>query len=152
MHKMLGIIAILSIISRMKTHENFNEISKEELLKIVAQQAKQIQFLEEQILAYQLRQFAAKSEKMNPNQASLFDEAELPKSEEKILSQEEEITVASYKRQNKAGRKPLPAELLRVPRVYDLSEEEKTCFCGCDLIHIKDEKANSWKLFLQKFM
>ena len=33
---------------------------------------------------------------MNPNQASLFDEAELPKSEEKILSQEEEITVASY--------------------------------------------------------
>jgi hypothetical protein len=61
----------------MKTSDHFDKISKEDLLKIVAQQAKQIQFLEEKILAYQLRQFADKSEKMNQNQASLFDEAEL---------------------------------------------------------------------------
>ena len=98
MHKILGITAVYRIIPRMKTHIDFNNISKEELLKVVAQQAKQIQFLEEQILAYQLRQFAAKSEKMNANQVSLFDEATLSKSEEKILSQEEEITIASYTR------------------------------------------------------
>ena len=125
-------------------------LSKDELLKIVAQQAKQIHFLEEQILAYQLRQFAAKSEKMNPNQAPFFDEAQPSKSEEKILSQEEEITVASYKRQNKAGRKPLPAELLRVPRVYDLLEEEKTCSCGCELTHIKDEKSEQLEIIPAK--
>ena len=141
----------------MKTHDNFNNISKEELLNllreksiVVTQQAKQIQFLEEQILAYQLRQFAAKSEKMNPNQASLFDEAELPKSEEKILSQEEEITVASYQRKNKVGRKPLPPELLRVPRLYDLSEEEKICSCGCQLTHIKDEKSEQLEIIPAK--
>lgn len=133
----------------MKTQEKFDNFSKEELLHIVSQQAKQIQFLEEQILAYQLRQFASKSEKINPNQASLFDEAEF-KSEEKILSQEEEITVASYKRQNKAGRKALPAELLRVPRIYDLSDEEKTCACGCALTHIKDEKSEQLEIIPAK--
>lgn len=147
----------LSYNTRMKAYDNFNNISKEELITLleeksllVTQQAKQIQFLEEQILAYQLRQFAAKSEKINPNQASLFDEAEPPKSDEKILSQEEEITVASYKRQNKAGRKPLPAELLRVPRVYDLPEEEKMCSCGCRLIHIKDEKSEQLEIIPAK--
>jgi hypothetical protein len=31
----------------MKTSDHFDKISKEDLLKIVAQQAKQIQFLEE---------------------------------------------------------------------------------------------------------
>jgi transposase len=134
----------------MKTHDNYNNISKEELLKIVSQQAKQIQFLEEQILAYQLRQFAAKSEKMNPNQVSLFDEAELSKSEEKILSQEEEITVASYNRQNKVGRKSLPSELLRVPRVYDLAEDEKMCSCGCQLTFIKNEKSEQLEIIPAK--
>jgi len=75
----------------------------EELLEIIASQsaqishqAKQIQFLEEQNAAYRLRQFANKSEKSNPDQVSLFDEAELPKNPEKILAAEEEITIASY--------------------------------------------------------
>lgn len=141
----------------MKTQEYFDNFTKEKLIELlkekdllVTQQSKQIQFLEEQILAYQLRQFAAKSEKINPNQASLFDEAEQPKSEEKIFSQEEEITVASYKRQAKVGRKALPAELLRVPRVYDLSEEEKKCHCGCELTHIKDEKSEQLEIIPAK--
>jgi transposase len=157
MHKMLGIIAISRIISSMKTHDNFNDFSKEKLVALleeknllVIRQAKQIQFMEEQLLAYQLRQFAAKSEKINLNQASLFDEACLPKSEEKILAQEEEITVASYTRNKKVGRKALPAELLRVPRVYDLTEEEKTCSCGCALTHIKDEKSEQLEIIPAK--
>jgi transposase len=91
-----------------------------------------------------------KSEKINPNQASLFDEAEQPKLEEKILSHEEEITVASYKRQANVGRKGLPVELLRVARVYDLSEEEKQCDCGCKLTHIKDEKSEQLEIIPAK--
>ncbi len=87
---------------------------------------------------------------MNVNQASLFDEAQLPKSEEKILNQEEEITVAFYTRKNNAGRKALPAELVRVPRVYDLAEEEKTCSCGCELTHIKDEKCEQLEIIPAK--
>lgn len=115
----------------MKTQLDLNNITKADLLKLVSQQAKQIQFLEEQVLTYQLRQFANKSEKININQASLFDEAEPTKLEDKLLSQEEEITVASYVRNKKSGRKALPKELLRVPRIYDLSEAEKICQCGC---------------------
>ncbi|MEO9205764.1 MAG: IS66 family transposase [Gammaproteobacteria bacterium] len=141
----------------MKTQDNFDNLTKENLITLLkemnilsAQQSKQIQFLEEQILAYQLRQFAAKSEKINPNQASLFDEAELAKSEEKILAQEEEITVASYKRKNKVGRKALPSELLRVPRIYDLTEKEKICACGCELTHIKDEKSEQLEIIPAK--
>jgi transposase len=134
----------------METHTDFTTISKEELLKIVNQLTKQVHFLEEQLLAYQLRQFANKSEKINTHQASLFDEAELPKSEEKILSQEEEITVASYVRHKKTGRKALPKELLRVPRIYDLTDSEKMCQCGCELVHIKDEKSEQLEIIPAK--
>ncbi len=134
----------------MQTHHDFNNISKEELINLVNQQAKQIQFLEEQVLAYQLRQFANKSEKLNHNQVSLFDEAQSPKLEEKILAQEEEITVAAYTRNKKPGRKPLPAELPRVSRIYDLAETEKMCGCGCELTHIKDEKSEQLEIIPAK--
>ena len=139
----------------MKIELDFTKITKKELIKILIAQeqktqkaiereqqlSKQIKFLEEQLLAYQLRQFANKSEKINTHQASLFDEALLPKSEEKILSQEEEITVASYVRNKKPGRKPLPKDLRRTTKIYDLSNQEKICKCGCELTHIKDEKS-----------
>jgi transposase len=114
------------------------------------QQKKQIQFLEEQAQAYLLRQFANKSEKFNISQASFFDEAVLPKSEEKLLSQEEEITVASYVRNKKTGRKALPAELPRIPRIYDLTDDEKICGCGCSLTHIKDEKSEQLEYIPEK--
>jgi transposase len=134
----------------MKAHYDLDNITKEELIKLVKEQAKQIQFLEEQARAYQLRQFANKSEKINHSQTSLFDEAQLPKSEEKLLIQEEEITVAAYTRNKKVGRKPLPAELLRIPRIYDLPENEKICSCGCDLTHIKDEKSEQLEIIPAK--
>jgi transposase len=135
----------------MKIEPNYNDKSQEELLNIIANMAKQIQFLEEQNAAYRLRQFANKSEKFNnPNQASLFDEAELPKYPEKILAAEEEITIASYTRKKTPGRKPLPAELIRVPRVYDLTDAEKICACGCELTHIKDEKSEQLEIIPAK--
>ncbi len=109
----------------MTIDPSYNNKSQEELLQIIANMAKQIQFLEEQNAAYRLRQFANKSEKFNnPNQASLFDEAELPKHSEKILEAEEEVTIASYNRKKTPGRKPLPEDLPRVPRVYSF---KKTC-------------------------
>lgn len=107
-------------------------------------------FLEEQILAYQYRQFANKSEKINPQQLSFFNEAEPQKDPEKILSQEEEIQVASYARKKTHGRKPLPPELPRVPRVYDLSENDKICSCGCVLTYIKDEKTEQLEIIPAK--
>jgi len=79
----------------------------------------------------------------------LFDEAELPKSIEKIQEAEEEISVASYTRKT-PGRKPLPKELPRVAKIYDLAETEKICACGCLLTHIKDEKSEQLEIIPAK--
>jgi len=124
----------------MKMTINYHEKSKEDLIKLLQSKDNQILFLEEYIKAQQLRQFANKSEKVNPAQLQLFDEAKLPKDEEKILAQEEEIQVASFT-PKKPGRKGLPADLPRVSRIYDLIEEEKVCVCGSELTYISDEKS-----------
>lgn len=102
-------------------------------------------FLEELHRAYQLHQFGNQSEKVSPDQHSIFNEAVLPKNIENILQAEEEIQVAAYA-YKKPGRKALPAELPRVQRIYDLDESEKTCMCGCALTYIKDEKSEQLEL------
>ena len=102
------------------------------------------------ILAQKHRQFAIKSEKFTPNQVSLFDEAQLPKNSEKIISAEEEIQVASYARKKNCGRKPLPKELPRVQHIYDLNENEKSCNCGCPLTYISDEKSEQLEIIPPK--
>lgn len=134
----------------MKLAPTYQHKTNEELLKIIANMAKQIQFLEEQNAAYRLRQFGNKSEKINPNQVSLFDEADLPKHPEKILAAEEEITIAPYTRKKTSGRKPLPLDLPRVPRIYDLTEADKICMCGCKLTYIKDEKSEQLEIIPAK--
>ena len=136
----------------MNTTINYNKKSKEELVQLlfeqdkkhqneITQHKKQILFLEEYIKVQQLRQFANKSEKLNPDQLQFFDEAKPIDNEEKMLAVEEEIQVASFTRKKSPGRKPLPADLPRVPRIYDLTEAEKFCACGCELTHITDEKS-----------
>src|SRR5687768_2084379 len=133
----------------MKAHDHNNK-SKEELLSIIENQAKQISLLEETILAYKHWQFANKCETSKAIQQSLFNEAEIPKNEEKLLAQEEEITVAAYTRSRKPGRKALPADLPRVPRIYDLPEAEKICPCGSELTHIKDDKTEQLEIIPAK--
>ena len=134
----------------MKTHINLQNKSKDELLQIIANQSKRILILEEAVLAYRLRQFANKSEKLNATQVSLFDEAELPNNVQVIEEAEEEISIVSYIRKKIPGRKALPAELPRVPRIYDLPESEKICECGCKLTHIKDEKSEQLEIIPAK--
>jgi transposase len=136
----------------MNKQTNYNEKNKEELIQLlfeqdqkhqneISQHKKQILFLEEYIKVQQLRQFANKSEKLNPGQLQFFDEAKPVDNEEKILAAEEEIQVASFTRKKSPGRKSLPADLPRVPCIYDLSEAEKICACGCELTYIADEKS-----------
>lgn len=141
----------------MKTYENYNNKTKEELLKLIAEQnthiiqlAKQVQILEEYVQAHKHRQFANKSEKLSREQISLFDEAQLPKQPEKITAAEEEIQVASYSRVKSSGRKPLPKDLPRVQRIYDLEDTEKSCPCGCTLTHISDEKSEQLEIIPAK--
>jgi transposase len=145
---------------------DLNNISKEELLALLAEKDKivmeqeqnlneknqdlskqkekieelttQVKILQEYVALAKQRQFSAKSEKLNINQLSFFDEANPPNAEA-ILKAEEEIQVSSFTRK-KPGRKALPKELPRKPVVYDLQEAEKICSCGCELTHIGEEK------------
>ena len=51
---------------------------------------------------------------------------------------------------NLPGRKPLPADLPREQRIYDLPEKEKTCACGHELTHIKDETSEQLEIIPAK--
>lgn len=155
---------------------NLESISKEELIELLAEKEKiitaqeqnlternqdiikqkekvaelttQVKLLEEYVALAKQRQFAAKSEKININQLSFFDEASAP-NPEALLKAEEEIQVASFTRK-KPGRKALPKELPRKPVVYDLAESEKICSCGCELSYIGDEKSEQLEIIPAK--
>lgn len=103
----------------------------------IANKEKTILELYEALRLSRHRFFAKKSEKDHNGfyQVSLFDEAVPPedlKAIEAIEAADEAITVASHPRKKGGtpGRKPLPEELPRVERIYDLSDEEKQCDCG----------------------
>jgi len=144
----------------MKTNTAYQAKTKEELLdllvkkdiqlvekdthitqqsKQITQQSHQIDTLTEMLRIYRYRQFGNKSEKTPIEQLGIFNEAELPKKIDSIVDADEEIHIASHTRKKSPGRKPLPADLPREERVYDLSEEEKTCACGHELTHITDD-------------
>lgn len=91
--------------------------------------------------------FGPKSEKMSAELreqlALAFNEAETfatPEQEEMAMAEAEEATeIKAHKR--KKGRKPLPKDLPRQEIIYDLSESEKNCPCGCSLSKIGEERS-----------
>lgn len=103
-----------------------------ELLKaLVREKDFRIAVLEEELRLHILKRFGASSEKANPDQLGLFNEAEATTAETVTAEAApvEEISVPAHTRK-KPGRKPLPAELERVRIVHDIPESEKPCPCG----------------------
>ena len=102
------------------------------LKSIIGVQTLEIERLKEELRLAQHKRFGASSEKFDPDQFGLFDEAE-------TLSQapdagaaadgSTEITIAEHKRA-KGGRKPLSDALPRVRVEHDIPEREKLCPCG----------------------
>ncbi len=118
----------------------------ETLKQLLIDQQGHILRLEEIVKLFQRRVFGKSSEK-SPDQAELFDEAEIESTDEEALiasgaddesgdNQQENATTTS---KAKSGRKPLPKELERVIVEHDLSEHEKMCDCGCQKSHIDDD-------------
>lgn len=104
-------------------------------------------------LTYQLQlsrhlKFARKSEKDNPSQFGLFDEASLSEDENIEPIKEECVLVKEHVRVRK-GRKPLPKNLPRHEIIHDLPETEKTCGCGFELSCIGEEKSEQLELIPQ---
>ena len=97
-----------------------------------------IKQLEEMIKSFQQRRFGTSSEKHNPDQLCLFNEAE-ELSEAEPAEEPSNITVASHTRKKKP-RISIPDDLPREEIVYDLSASEKVCpHDGRELKHIGDE-------------
>ena len=81
--------------------------------------------LQEQLNLALARRYAARSEKVSPDQIRLFDEAEV---EAEGMPSEEGavVTIPAHTRQRR-GRKALPDDLPRVEVVHELDEAQRIC-------------------------
>lgn len=134
----------------MKASVSHQEKSKDELLAIIAQQSQYIDTLTEMLRIHRHRQFGNKSEKISHDELGIFNEADLPKNVEAIAEADAEIHIAAHTRKKSPGRRPLPEHLPREQRIYDLTEEEKTCHCGEQMTHIKNEKCEQLEIIPAK--
>lgn len=104
--------------------------------KEIEYQEREIERLKEELRLALYRKFGRSSEKSDPSQIELFEEAEsTDKSEE---SCEETIHVPSHTRK-KTGRKPLDESIPREEIIHDIPEEEKECACGHQLVKVGEE-------------
>jgi len=95
--------------------------------------------LEERHRLLLFKRFARSSEQEPAGQQQLFAEAE----ETAEVSQTPEVeattvTVAAHERK-KGGRKGIDERHPRIDVLHDISEEEKQCACGDELVHIGEE-------------
>jgi len=145
-------------INKLTTKFSYNitrkteDIFIEELLNTIQNQEVKIKFLEQEVkylqekLDYLIRQkFTSKSEKIDSNQPSLFDDIE--KEIEVVEDKEVEIT---FKRK-KGGRKKPPADLPRVRVEHDIDESEKICSCGCQMHVIKEIVSEQYDIVPARF-
>jgi len=116
--------------------QNQNELSEYKI--------KYASLLEEIRLSKQ-RYFSPSSEK-NILQPDMFDEAGAKLSDEiKVQLEEDEKEVKSHVRKKHPIRKPLPAYLPREAVIHDLSEADKICSCGHQLLRIGEEVSEQLK-------
>jgi transposase len=84
-------------------------------------------------------------------QPSLFNEAEMEVEEERRGEDKGEQEVRGYKRKvvvkhKRGGEQKLPEGLPRVEEVIDISEEEKRCECGHELVKIGEDVSERLEL------
>ena len=95
-----------------------------------------VEWFEEQHRLFRQKQYGASSEKTDPNQAALFDEAEALADPSAVEPTLEEIT---YKRRKVKGKRD--AQLADLPVItvpYDLPVEEQICPCCSGPLHEMD--------------
>jgi transposase len=104
------------------------------------QHKNQIEYLQEENRYFRDKLFGRKSEKKrpdnDPNQPSLFDEAEEVTAEENADQQVTQVKTYSRK---KGGRRKLPESLPRIDIIHDIPEKDKECACGSEMEKIGEE-------------
>ena len=99
---------------------------------LLREQELRIAVLEEELRLAQHKRFGASSEKFDPAQLGLFDEAETLATAPNAGAAADgstEVTIAEHTRK-KGGRKPLSETLPRVRIEHDIAECDKLCPCG----------------------
>jgi len=104
---------------------------KSEVIRLrdsVTEKARRIEQLLDYILLLRKRQFGAHADRLNRDQLSLFDEAELEQllAEQGVPDQQEPTAQdPGAKARKQPVRRPLPADLQRIEKIIDFSAEEK---------------------------
>ncbi len=126
---------LIAIITQLQNQlqEKESAIDKKQLL--ISRQDARIDILEYRLQVALRHRYCARRETLDADhpQMHLFDEADLPSvtPEDEAMPQDT-VTVASHTRVRR-GRKPLPEDLPRMRREYDIDDSEKMCECGSEL-------------------
>ncbi len=111
----------------------------------LAKAQSRIRYLYEQFVLARQRMFGASSEQ-SPDQARLFDEAEVlaampgaDEDEESDVSDDVTNAGTSSKTKARGKRAPLPTELPRIDIVHELPEDQRVCACGTPMVEIGEE-------------
>ncbi|MDQ7046441.1 MAG: IS66 family transposase zinc-finger binding domain-containing protein [Sulfurovum sp.] len=125
-----------------------SSVQKEQITtqeKRIQTQQIEINHLKEKI-DYLIRQhFTSKSEKLNPNQPTLFED-----NEESIEVVEDEEIEITFKRK-RGGRTSPPTDIPRVRVEHDISDDEKICSCGDTMHKIKELVSEQYDIVPAKF-
>lgn len=102
-----------------------------------------IQKLEERLRELLAKRFGKSSERFNPDQFNLFNEAEeqaaQDAAEDTAAEDDQDIIVGEHKRRRNKSDHALPAHLPRVDVEYPLEDDEKRCHCGNMLERIGEQ-------------
>ena len=105
----------------------------------------QINYLKEKIDYLLRQQFSSKSEKLNPNQPSLFEDNDVTIE----VEADEEIEI-TFKRK-KGGRTSPPKDIPRVRVEHDIPEKKKICSCGEKMHRLKKLISEQYDIVPAKF-
>jgi transposase/uncharacterized coiled-coil protein SlyX len=130
-----------------------SDLTTEELKELCVRQQQEIaklntklENLMEQIRLGQKQRFGSSSEKTDPNQLNLFNEAE---SESQVLLAEPTFETITYKRTKQTGHrekmlKDLPVEIIE----YHLTDAERVCKCCGNFMHVMSTEVRQELIFV----
>ena len=131
--------ALIALLQKQQRQLERSEKRNERLEKKLQGKSDIIEKLEERLRALLIHRFGRRSEKFNPDQFTLFNEAEHTVDTQALDDDADEINVKPHSRARNNARKPLPECLPRVDVLHELNDQERQCHCGCTLERIGED-------------
>lgn len=107
--------------------------------------------LAEEVKLLKRKKFGSSSEKGTNLPPPLFNEVESVSDSAPEDQQDNEKTEVKPHTRGKPVRKPLPENLPRIRREFDLSEQDKVCKCGCQMALIGEETSEQLDIIPARF-